>query len=204
MTLGLRFMPDLAEWVEGALRKSGLSQKELAERLSEKVGRPIYQTMISKMIRGARKPDFDEVLGISIITAQPLPLRNIGSRVIPVSGAIRDGGIVLDYKSPVDFVEVPPDGTTNVLAYEVLGTNAATGVAYDGWIVYVSEDKHEADVKLAGKAVLAQLEHGPVTLKMAEKSSAPGKLDLRSTLTGEVLRAPKVEWLRTVEWIKPR
>ncbi len=96
------------------------------------------------------------------------------------------------------------DGRTDVLAYEVLGTNAATGVAYDKWIVYVAEEKQAPSPAHWGKAALVKMQNQPVTLKVVEAGTFPGRYNLRSTLTGQVLEDAPIEWVSPVEWIKPR
>jgi transcriptional regulator with XRE-family HTH domain len=70
----------------------GMSQKTLAERMSE-VGLPLDDTMVSKIERGVRGVEYDELLGFAYVFDVPL-----AELIAPMRGEqpIRAGGIGLE------------------------------------------------------------------------------------------------------------
>jgi hypothetical protein len=60
-------------WIENALGASGLTQAELARRLSVELSRSIDRAMINKMIKGTRRVSADEWHGIARVTRFALP-----------------------------------------------------------------------------------------------------------------------------------
>lgn len=72
------FMTDLAQWLEGALQKTGISQAALARALTKIVGRNIDRAAVNKMLPGGspqRRIAADEMLAIEEITGVPSPMR---------------------------------------------------------------------------------------------------------------------------------
>ena len=63
----------LANWLQAALKTSGISQSELSRRLTEMLGRSIDRAAINKMCSGTRNIYGDELLAIVSVTGVAAP-----------------------------------------------------------------------------------------------------------------------------------
>lgn len=61
-------------WLQSALSSSGLSQAELAKRLTTALGRSVDRAAVNKMVGGERRILADEMLEIARICDFPLPV----------------------------------------------------------------------------------------------------------------------------------
>jgi hypothetical protein len=77
----IRAMP-LERWFAEALRHSGISQAEMARRLTKKLGRQITKSAVGRMLKGppptGRSISGDELLAIEQITNYPAPTAENG------------------------------------------------------------------------------------------------------------------------------
>lgn len=62
------------KWLAAALEASGISQAELARRMTDDLRRAYDRVMVNRMLReNGRKISGDEMLAISMITGHPIP-----------------------------------------------------------------------------------------------------------------------------------
>lgn len=110
----------LVKWLEQALRESGLSQSELAARLTQRLGRAIDRSAVNKMVNGRRKVSGDEMLAIGNITGVPAPEIRVQPIEIelpldglPVLGTIQAGAwldtSLVDPAAEPEMLQVIPD-----------------------------------------------------------------------------------------------
>ncbi|KRR21884.1 LexA family transcriptional regulator [Bradyrhizobium retamae] len=70
--------PAIAQWVEEAMSHAGMSQSDLARRLSDRLRVDFDRSKVNKIVLGKRKVSADELFAIEEITSFPAPaaLRN--------------------------------------------------------------------------------------------------------------------------------
>ncbi|MGA7807476.1 LexA family transcriptional regulator [Bradyrhizobium sp.] len=73
MTVAKLKKPPMAQWVEAAMLHAGMSQSDLARRLSERIGGEVDRSKVNKMVLGRRKVSADELFAIEEITGYPAP-----------------------------------------------------------------------------------------------------------------------------------
>lgn len=107
----------LSEWVKDAIKHSGLSQAELARRLTEQLKRAIDRAAVNKMTKGTRAVAGDEMIAIEEITGYPVPLENADGLVkVPMLDSLvsasnlsaREAVRVEDVKRYVAASDLPP------------------------------------------------------------------------------------------------
>ncbi|MDQ2079508.1 XRE family transcriptional regulator [Xanthobacteraceae bacterium Astr-EGSB] len=69
------------QWVAKALEVSGLSQAEMARRLTTELRRDIDRAAVNKMVKGTRDVAADEMLAIETISGVPAPSINAITKV---------------------------------------------------------------------------------------------------------------------------
>lgn len=110
----------LDAWLRSALTNSGLSQSEVAKRLTHKLGRQIDRSAVNKMSKGKRAIAGDELLAISEITETPAPQPGDGAIQVelpiaglPIVGTIQAGAwldtAMMDPVSEPEMVQLLPD-----------------------------------------------------------------------------------------------
>ncbi len=60
-------------WIREALKKSGLTQAELARQVSDRIGSKLDRAQVNKLAKGTRTLLADEMLAIAEIAGHPLP-----------------------------------------------------------------------------------------------------------------------------------
>lgn len=109
-----------ADWLKSALKTTGLSQAELAARLTATLGRSIDRSAVNKMALGKREMAADELLAIAKITnlsppglsesVRPIELPFVG---LPIIGSIQAGAwldtAMIDPSSEPEMLQVLPD-----------------------------------------------------------------------------------------------
>lgn len=107
----------LSEWVKDAIKHSGLSQAELARRLTEQLKRAIDRAAVNKMTKGTRAVAGDEMIAIEEITGYPAPLENADGLVkVPMLDSLvsasnlspREAVRVEDVKRYIAASDLPP------------------------------------------------------------------------------------------------
>lgn len=103
----------LNQWLEGALKRGGISQAELARQLTRSLGRSIDRAAVNKMLSGDRKIDANEMLMIAELTGEPPP--NSVISYVPLlswvsAGQLADAGAELpfDQVKRLPFVDLEP------------------------------------------------------------------------------------------------
>jgi SOS-response transcriptional repressor LexA len=110
----------LAEWLNQVLAETGISKTELAKRLTQRLGRSIDRSAVSKMSTGIRSISADELMAIEEITGRTAPGRHDGVKVIepplaglPVLGTIQAGAwldtTLIDPIYEPEMLQVIPD-----------------------------------------------------------------------------------------------
>lgn len=64
---------DMVQWLTGALDYAGISQSELARRVSESLGESLDRSMINKVLTGKRELSAREMLAVASVTEYPVP-----------------------------------------------------------------------------------------------------------------------------------
>lgn len=110
----------LAEWLEKVLDEAGISKTEMAKSLTQKLGRSIDRSAVSKMTKGIRSISADELMAIEQITGKSAPGRPDGVKLIqpalaglPVLGTIQAGAwldtTLIDPTNEPEMLQVIPD-----------------------------------------------------------------------------------------------
>ena len=110
----------LTIWLDQLLRDARISKTEMAKLLTQKLGRSIDRSAVSKMTLGIRSISADELMAIEEITGQKAPGRDEAVRVIdaplaglPVLGSIQAGAwldtTLIDPISEPEMLQVIPD-----------------------------------------------------------------------------------------------
>jgi len=79
----------LSKWLHTTLSKNGMTQSDLARRLTEQLGRSIDRAAVNKMLSGLRKISADELLAIETITGEKFDA--MPGRAVRVKGKIGAG-----------------------------------------------------------------------------------------------------------------
>jgi SOS-response transcriptional repressor LexA len=129
-------------WIQEALQQSGLSQSELARRLTEKLGRSIDRAAVNKMAKGTRNISGEEMLAIEALTGHPAPTAGAGQiSVVPqiswVSASAMRPEAPVSVSDAVSFIAVPELPPGKWIALEVQG-DSMDRVSPDGSIIFVN------------------------------------------------------------------
>lgn len=130
------------EWVQEALQYSGLSQSELARRLTIELGRAIDRAAVNKMTKGTRRISGDELIAIESITAHPAPTTRAGNiALVPqiswVSASEMRAEAPVSIRDAESFIAVPELPNGKWIALEVQG-DSMDRVSPDGSIIFVN------------------------------------------------------------------
>jgi SOS-response transcriptional repressor LexA len=128
------------QWVAAALKKGGMSQAELARRLSDELRREIDRAAVNKMVGGTRDVAADEMLAIEEITGFSVPSANA-----PVQVPLLDwvtAGKLAEPRSQIPVEDVPllafaDLGQGQFFALRVVGTSMDR-VSPDGSVIVVN------------------------------------------------------------------
>lgn len=101
------------QWVAEALRRSGISQAELARRLTDELHREIDRAGVNKMTTGGRRVAADEMLAIEAITKVAAPSANV-PKLVPMIDWVSAGKLA-EPRSQIPVEDVP------LLAFADLG-----------------------------------------------------------------------------------
>lgn len=114
-TSGIYFGDMLKDWLNDGLAIAGMSQAELARRLTEKLGRSYPRTTVNKMTQGLREIAGEELIAIAHILGLPMPGAEGSSaeppELIPASERlvpIYDAGVVEAgaFRAAPDFEDI--------------------------------------------------------------------------------------------------
>lgn len=110
----------LSNWLQNALKDTGIKQAHLARLLTEKLGRSIDRAAVNKMISGARKIAADEMIAISDILNVAMPNSEevvLGPVEVPLFGWVSAGQLA-----------------NEDLRDEVIGQETVAGLPVGDWI----------------------------------------------------------------------
>lgn len=139
----IRYADDMMDlWIQEALQHSGLSQSELARRLTEQLGRSIDRAAVNKMTKGTRNISGEEMLAIEALTGHPAPTAGAGQiSVVPqvswVSASEMRPEAPVSITDAVSFIAVPELPPGKWIALEVQG-DSMDRVSPDGSIIFVN------------------------------------------------------------------
>jgi len=175
---------EIIKWFQAALDASGLSQKEVAQRLGLN-----RQPAISEILAGRRTLKAQEMLTMSQISVLPIPDRQ---SVIPVLGYVGAGAEVypIDDGDPLYEVVVKgalPAGTVGA----IVRGDSMFPIFEDGDLVAYAGDELTPDIAV-GKTCMVKLEDDRMLIKTVRRGSGSGLYTLTST------NAPDIEDVRIV------
>lgn len=110
----------LADWLTQVLLEAHISRTEMAKQLTQKLGRSIDRSAVSKMTLGTRAISADELMAIEEITGHSAPGRQDTVRRVetplaglPILGSIQAGAwldtTLIDQTSEPEMLQVIPD-----------------------------------------------------------------------------------------------
>jgi len=190
----------LSEWLQEALKSSGVGQSAMSRHLTLSLGRSIDRAAVNKMTKGTRAIAADELKVIERVTGHEAPTE----LEVPVKGFIGAGESV-EAVSDMDngeMVEAPRDARPGTVAAIVRG-NSMFPTLRDGWTIYWSRMLPAKE--LINDLCVVHLEDGRIMVKVIRAGSAPDFWTLQSVnpmnpdLVDQVVR-----WVSPIDWIKPR
>ena len=159
------------QWVGAAVKKSGLSQAEVARRLTEQLRREIDRAAVNKMVKGPRDVAADEMLAIEAITDVPVPSPYVPTQVPLIDWVT--AGKMAEPRSQIPVEDVPllafaDLGRGDFFALKVEG-NSMDRISPEGSIIVVNR----ADRTLvSGKCYVFSL-RGATTFKLWHGGDPP-------------------------------
>lgn len=185
MRYALYMSRDLSKWLISAIKHAdGLSQAELARKLTEKLGRSIDRAAVNKMTKpGGRGIAADELLAISEITGYPAPSPGraraatthalgyvgAGSEIVPIDDHAQGAGL--------EEVELPPGVPADSALVIVRGDSMYPRYFDNEYLFYKEYQGDIAD--LVGRECVVQLEDGRTFVKVLRRGQG-GKFNLES------------------------
>lgn len=201
-------LKDVLDRIDRRLKEVGLS----ATAASKKAG--LGEDAIRNLRRAVEK---DDRVGISTKTLTALApvlgttaswlLEGSGPRealvrIIGRVGADTEGTVIMTTGQEAgDMAPVPPSGNSECYALEVRG-HSMRGLADDGALVYISDQRTPPTPDMLGHVVLVELEDGRVLVKRLLRGSKPGVYDLES-IVGPTLEDQRIVWAAHVIAIVP-
>ena len=131
----------LEDWLRDTLKRVGMTQTLLAEKLSEELKRSVDKAAVNKMLKpgrgkGSRGIAGDELLAIEKITRSSAPK----SIKVPLLGHVGAGAQVLALEDQGDeYVDANSDAKPNTVAVEVDGDSGFPAFE-PGTLLYYSEN----------------------------------------------------------------
>ena len=169
----------VSDWLTQALKKSRISQAELARQLTIALKRSIDRAAVNKMVSGKRDISADEMIEIAKITAYPFPMEP-ESRFVRLAGYVDAGSIMRMFSegdAPAKFVRGYDGQTEKTVAVEIRA--GCLGSVLDGWFAYFDAIFPEVTPDMYGQLCVVWLDDGRVLLKVV----VPGTIDRKHTLT---------------------
>jgi len=114
-------------------------------------------------------------------------------RIVGRVGADAEGTVVYTTgQETFDMAPVPPGGTSDSVALEVVG-HSMRAIAEDGALIYFEDQRTPPTPDMLGYVCIVETEDGRVLLKRLLKGSAPGLYDLESQF-GPTIEDVKLRW----------
>lgn len=190
----------LSQWLNDAISISGISQAELARRLTDSLGRSIDRAAVNKMAKGKRGIAADEMMQIAKLTNVPVPDE---AGTAPLVGYVGAGAHFFPFEFSGDLDRVPaPDGSTDqTVAAEIRGESL--GVIFDRWLVFYDDVHGRPTEEDLGKLCVLGLPDGTTMVKQLKPGQLFGKFNLFSNTEAPIYDA-EVEWCAVVRHMSPR
>lgn len=126
-------------------------------------------------------------------------------QLVPVIGRVGADpeGIVMFAagQPPGDLVPIPPGGTAQAVALQVVG-HSMTGLADHGGLIYFEDQRTPPSEDMLGHVVVVEIDTEEVLVKRLLRGSRRGLYDLESVV-GPVRRDCKVRWAAHITAIIP-
>jgi len=126
-------------------------------------------------------------------------------QLVPVIGRVGADpeGIVMFAagQPPGDLVPIPPGGTAQAVALQVIG-HSMTGLADHGGLIYFEDQRTPPSEDMLGHVVVVEIDTEEVLVKRLLRGSRRGLYDLESVV-GPVRRDCKVRWAAHITAIIP-
>ncbi len=185
-------------WVLEAIKRSGVSQAELARRLTDKLGRSVDRAAVNKMVKGQRDVAADEMLAIADVTGFPVPFAS-RAPTAPVVGYVGAGTEVTPFDdhaqgAGLDHVEIPPGLPPDGVLVIVRGDSMYPRYFEGEFLYYVRDGRDPQD--FIGRECVVRLADGRVLVKVLRRGSQAGLFSLESW------NAPPIED-KAIEWAAP-
>ena len=180
---------EIIKWFQAAIDASGLSQKDVGQRLGLN-----RQPAISEIIAGKRTLKAHEMLTMGQISGLPVPDRK---SVIPVLGYVGAGAEVypIDDGDPLYEVVVNsalPAGTVGA----IIRGDSMFPIFEDGDLVAYAGDELTPEV-VVGKTCMVKLEDDRMLIKTIRRGSADGMYTLTSTNAPDIADV-RIVWARSL------
>ena len=193
---------DFTGWVIDAMRRAGLTQEALAERMGFS-----SRMIVNNLVKGRRRLSAQDMLAISEITGMPLPAGS--SDQVEIAGRVGAGAVV-------PLVEPYPRGSgpkvlrppelrgIGVVAVEVEGDSMLP--IYDGGDLLFYRRAHVGiDEAALNHIAVAEDDDGNVWVKHLKRGTEPGLFHLLSfNLASEPMFDVRLAWAAKVLFHLPR
>ena len=170
----------VSDWITQALKKSRISQAELARLLTISLKRSIDRAAVNKMVKGKRDISADEMIEIAKITEYPFPAEP-KIRQVRLAGYLGTGSVMRLFPegdANKIFVRGYDGQTETTVAIAVRGD--ALGPVFEGWLAYHDAPKQEVTPDMIGQLCAIWLADGRTLVKQIEAGQIAGRFTLRS------------------------
>lgn len=124
------------------------------------------------------------------------PMREGDEPWVPIIGRVgadNEGTIIYTTGQETgDLAPLPPGGTADAVALEVVG-HSMRAIAEDGALIYFEDQRTPPTPDMIGYPCIVETEDGRVLLKRLLKGSGPGLFDLESTM-GPTISDVRLRW----------
>lgn len=189
----------LSEWLQEALKASGVSQSNLSAQLTAALGRSIDRAAVNKMVKGTRAIAGDEMLAIERITGFAAP----AEIMVPLKGRVGAGAEILAVETDeYDPVPAPASSKPGTVAVEVSGESMFPAYE-DGTLLFYSKLLPPGD--MVNRRCVVRLADDRIFVKILRAGSTDSTWTLQSLnpMYADMIDQV-VEWAAPIDWIKPR
>lgn len=184
------------ERLRDARKRAGLSVDQVAQR----AGRSASGVRAIENGQNGLRPDAAEllapILGVSVAWLLTGAGETKADPMVPIIGRVgadNSGEIIqADERRGYDMAPIPPGGSPNAAALEVIG-DSMPWLAPDGALVYFERQNTPPTQEMVYYYVIAELEDGRVLLKRLLRGSAPDLWTLESQI-GPPIENVRIKW----------
>jgi transcriptional regulator with XRE-family HTH domain len=194
-----------AKWTKDAIEFAGISQAELARRLTSEFNISVDRAAVNKATLGKRDLSADELLAISTITRFPIPeFDELPPPEVNIVGKVMAGSDAVMFsqgQGPFGTIRAPEWAVSTTVAVEVQGDSL--GNLLDGSHLFYNEIRTPPDPNWIGKICVCGLGDGRIVVKALRNGRLPGRWDLHANI-GPPIYDAEIEWAAVVKEIRPR